>query len=112
MTVTSAEDLVGALVTDLGAVVRTIATATFHERRDIVRSLTQEIVLNPESGEGEVSFFGIPKVASSLCASGEGRNEGQERTEGSTNEERTPRYAMSSRYQMAGVGFEPTTSGL
>ena len=45
---TTAQELVRATVVDAELVAKTLTTATFLERRDVLRALTHEIVLNPD----------------------------------------------------------------
>jgi site-specific DNA recombinase len=91
-TIGSAETLVADLMRTLGGVAVTLQAGSPHDRRDVVRALTDQILVNPETGEVEVTFFAIPR----LKAERTGR----------------PMDRLSSVSQMAGVGFEPTTSGL
>jgi hypothetical protein len=92
-TVTSAEGLVADLMRDLGQLGPTLTAGTFHDKRDVVRALTETILVNPETGEAELALFAIP------------RHVGQKRTDEPSNEKRTERpfEHLSSSYTMAGA---------
>ena len=62
------QDLVGATAVDADLVALTLTTATFLERRDVERALTHAIELDPDAGEGRITFFAIPGVAAVLDA--------------------------------------------
>ncbi len=51
------------LVRDAAQIGDLMRSGTRAERKAILRGLTQEIVLDPKSGKGEVAFYGIPRVA-------------------------------------------------
>jgi DNA invertase Pin-like site-specific DNA recombinase len=95
MTAASAEALVANLMEELGALTATLQTGSDHDRRDVVRALTDQILVNPDTGDVEVTFFAIPRLPSA-------------------NEQSTDRpfeSDLSSVSLMAGARFEPATSG-
>jgi hypothetical protein len=80
-------------VTDAGRISAVLGSATSAETRELLRSVIQEVVLDPDKSEGVITFHGIP------------RHQRPKRTDGiSGNDERTgPSPSMSSCIQMAGA---------
>ena len=64
-----AEEWVDQLVLDAAAIGDLMRSGSVAEQRAILRGITQEIVLDPENGRGEVAFYGIPQVT--IGASGQ-----------------------------------------
>jgi hypothetical protein len=64
MTAASAETLVANLMEELGALTATLQTGSDQDRRDVVRALTDQILVNPDTGDVEVTFFAIPRLPS------------------------------------------------
>ena len=97
-----AKALVAGLVADAGRIGAVLATATASETRELLRAIVQEVIVDPDKGEAEITFHAVPRLQ---------RSKRTDETPG--NDKRTrPFEGMSSCIQMAGVGFEPTTSGL
>jgi hypothetical protein len=102
--------MVADLVVDAGRIASLLQTATASETRDLLRAIVQEVMVNPDTNEAAMTFFAIPKMPAE--AGGPGRS-AADANGIATNAERTPgEPRMSSHMYMAGVGFEPTTSGL
>ena len=88
-----ARDLVADLVADAGRIGAVLVTATASETRELLRAIIQEVVVDPDKGEAEVTFHAIPRLR------------GPKRTDGvSEDDKRTrPSPSMSSCIQMAGA---------
>jgi len=57
-----AKTLVADLVIDAARIGSLLQTATTSETRDLLRSIVQEVVVNPDTNEAEMTFFAIPRV--------------------------------------------------
>ncbi len=77
------KEAVADLVHDLGHIASTVRTAPFLEQREIVRSITSGVVVNPDAEEAVVRFHAVPQVAA-------------------INEKRTGREVLSSHRSIAG----------
>ena len=88
-----AKALVAELVADSQRIGAVLGTATQAETRDLLRAIVQEVVLDPDKGEGEITFHAIPRLQE------------EKRTSGVPgNDERTrPSPSMSSCIEMAGA---------
>ena len=94
-----AKALVANLVTDAGRIASLLGTATASETRDLLRAIVQEVVLDPEKGEGEITLYAMPRLGG-----GDGGPSGTRANGIATNAERTPRNpGMSSHMYMAGA---------
>jgi hypothetical protein len=102
-----ARALVVDLVEDAGRVGALLDAAAPSDARDLLRAIVQEVVIDPDKGEGEVTFHAIPRLAGAAGAADESRP-GPDESGGPghpSNAERTPpRDArVSSHIQMAGA---------
>ncbi len=85
------KEAVADLVHDLGHIASTVRTAPFLEQREIVRSITSGVVVNPDAEEAVVRFHAVPQVAA-------------------INEKRTGREVLSSHRSIAGDHLFSTES--
>jgi hypothetical protein len=100
-----AHAMVARFVNDAGRIGSLLETASASDTRDLLRSIVQEVGIDPDKGETGITLYAMPRFGDGPAEAGGPGDGGSVSSSGApTNEERTrPAKDMSSHMYMAGA---------